>query len=148
MKTINLILSCLICIFLNSCKTISSKNPFNKFQITNNSLVLNAKKWEGKHYRYKSYRQCGNWIATVAKASGKQTPKNPARARNWLNVGTPVQWSMKRPGDILVFSRGRGGHVIINLDGEYGIHRSTYKKPVQKVKLSRYKNRLLGVRRL
>lgn len=62
-------------------------------------------------YTADSIPWCGLFMAVVAKRADKEVPKDPLWARNWSNFGTPVV----EPGlgDVLVFSRGSGGHVAI-----------------------------------
>lgn len=52
---------------------------------------------------------CGLFAAYVVFKAGKQPVTNPLWARNWSKFGTTTT----RPslGDVLVFSRGTGGHV-------------------------------------
>lgn len=52
---------------------------------------------------------CGLFVAICCKNAGKTVVKDPLWARNWLKWGTKVDVAMR--GDVLVFSRGSGGHV-------------------------------------
>lgn len=54
---------------------------------------------------------CGLFIAHVCRVAGLDVVRNPLWARNWNNFGTPQKTAML--GDVLVFSRGSGGHVGI-----------------------------------
>lgn len=51
---------------------------------------------------------CSAFACWVASEVGADHPGS-AWARSWLNVGTAVQVAV--PGDVAVFSRGKGGHV-------------------------------------
>ena len=62
-----------------------------------------------KVYREDKTAWCGLFMAYVALESGWEPPMNPLWARNWLNFGTREPIAML--GDVLVFSRGSGGHV-------------------------------------
>jgi uncharacterized protein (TIGR02594 family) len=52
---------------------------------------------------------CGLWLAVIAKRAGKPVPAAPLWARNWAAWGTASPSAAL--GDVLVFSRGAGGHV-------------------------------------
>jgi uncharacterized protein (TIGR02594 family) len=52
---------------------------------------------------------CGLFIGICVKKAGKEIVKNPLWARDWSNWGTKTDVAML--GDVLVFSRGSGGHV-------------------------------------
>ncbi len=52
---------------------------------------------------------CGLFVAICVKRAGKKLVENPLWARNWVKWGTKVDVAML--GDVLVFSRGSGGHV-------------------------------------
>ena len=52
---------------------------------------------------------CGLFVAYVCKKAKKEIVKNPLWARNWAKFGTKENEALL--GDILVFSRGSGGHV-------------------------------------
>lgn len=54
---------------------------------------------------------CGLFIAKVVKDSDYEVVKDPLWARNWANFGNKQTEAML--GDILVFTRGGGGHVGI-----------------------------------
>ncbi len=73
-------------------------------------------------------------------------------ARSWLDWGRPIHISSLRPGDVIITWRGSrngtSGHILIYLGGGQCIHRPTYSKPVQKIPLSYYEGRILGVRRV
>jgi len=114
-------------------------------------LSKEAKAQEGGFFeRGKSY-QCSNWVASVARKSGKTPPKNHGMARSWLKWGRGVPFRWKRRGDVIVTWRGSprstAGHVLIYVGGGQAIHRSTHSSPIRRVDVSDYKDRIIGVRR-
>lgn len=52
---------------------------------------------------------CGLFVAICAKRAGWGLPDSPLWARDWLTWGTPSPVPML--DDVMVFSRGSGGHV-------------------------------------
>ena len=70
---------------------------------------LNAAGYKIEGYDDDDVAWCGLFAAIVAHRAGKTVVKEPLWARNWLDFGAAV----KAPGlgDVLVFSRGKGGHV-------------------------------------
>lgn len=60
-------------------------------------------------YKADSVPWCGLFIAVVARRADKYVPQNPLWARNWVKWGEAA--SQPELGDVLVFSRGSGGHV-------------------------------------
>lgn len=65
-----------------------------------------------KGYSADSIAWCGLYAAIVCyrrMRSGPEVVQNPLWARNWANYGTAAESPML--GDVLVFSRGSGGHV-------------------------------------
>lgn len=62
-----------------------------------------------KDYNSDEIAWCGLFVAICAKRAGKNIVNNPLWARNWAKWGTKVDTAML--GDMLVFSRGSGGHV-------------------------------------
>lgn len=54
---------------------------------------------------------CGLFMAVCAKRAGWARPPNPLWARNWAQFGQAADTAML--GDVLVFSRGSGGHVAL-----------------------------------
>lgn len=60
-------------------------------------------------YTADSIAWCGLFMAYVALQSGWDVPLNPLWARNWTGFGKPSKTPML--GDVLVFTRGSGGHV-------------------------------------
>lgn len=76
--------------------------------------------WVASYYTSDEIPWCGLFIGYVAAESGKPFSQNMLAARKWLEWGTPVDAPML--GDVLVFSRGAGGHVGLyvgeSADGE------------------------------
>jgi uncharacterized protein (TIGR02594 family) len=64
-----------------------------------------------KIYKADSIAWCGLFMAYVALQSGWEPPLNPLWARNWTGFGRLSRTPML--GDVLVFTRGSGGHVGI-----------------------------------
>lgn len=114
-------------------------------------IAIVAKRQVGSHFAKGEKYQCGNFVAHCVRKVGKDLPRNPALARNWLEWGRPVPWALKQPGDVIVAWRGSktsdSGHVLIYVGGNKAVHRSTYKSPVQYVDISKYQHKVLGVRR-
>lgn len=89
---------------------------------------------------------CGLYVAIVCKRAGKDVVKNPLWARNWNNWGIPQKTAML--GDILVFSRGSGGHVgfYVGEDAKcYHVLGGNQGNQVSVVRIN--KNRCIGIRR-
>ena len=89
---------------------------------------------------------CGLFIAYVCHLAGKPGVVNPLWARNWNNWGTKEQTAML--GDILVFSRGSGGHVGIYVgedDKAYHVLGGNQGDAVSIVRIM--KVRCIGIRR-
>ncbi len=132
-----ILIACLLLLSLTGCAT--------------HEVALVAKRQVGTHYAAGLKFQCGNFVGHCVSKAGKQTPRNPAKATNWLQWGTPVPWALKQPGDVIVTWRGSkssgDGHVLIYVGNGKAVHRSTYKAPVGYVDVDSYKSRLLGVRR-
>ena len=63
----------------------------------------------GRVYTTDEIPWCGLFVAQVCKEADKEIIKDPLWARNWSKFGTKEETAML--GDILVFSRGSGGHV-------------------------------------
>lgn len=115
-------------------------------------IAKTAEKWVGKSYRPGKPRQCANFVAEVVKEAGVTAlPKNAPMARSWLAWGRSVPLSQSRPGDVVVLwrgsPRGRAGHILVVTGKDEAVHRSTYRAPVQRVSLSAYRGKVLGVRR-
>jgi uncharacterized protein (TIGR02594 family) len=60
-------------------------------------------------YRADSIPWCGLFMAVVAKRAGKEPPKHPLWALSWSAFGAKAP--APALGDVLVFTRGGGGHV-------------------------------------
>lgn len=77
----------------------------------NNKLILSWAKECGidKVYGSDSIPWCGLFAAVVVKRTGRDIVKSPLWARSWAVWGEPS--SNASLGDILVFTRGNGGHV-------------------------------------
>lgn len=100
-----------------------------------------------KLYRDDATAWCGLWLAYVALQAGWPLPVNPLWARNWLDWGKPQQRAAL--GDVLVFARGKGGHVGLYVGEDEG---SAFHvlggNQGDRVSIKRIaKNRLLGIRR-
>lgn len=100
-----------------------------------------------KAYRNDATAWCGLWMAYVALQAGWEPPINPLWARNWLDWGTPQRRAGL--GDVLVFSRGKGGHVGIYVGEDEGMAFHVLGgNQSDRVMFKRIaKNRLLGIRR-
>lgn len=89
---------------------------------------------------------CGLFVAYVCKMADKEVVKNPLWARNWLKFGTKQETAML--GDILVFSRGSGGHVGFYVGEDAKCYRVLGGNQGDQVSVTRIaKSRLLGIRR-
>ena len=125
--------------------------PIVPGQFTSASLIEKAKSWEGKHYRPGVSAQCAAWVGQVVQSAGGRLPQGHMMARSWLNWGYSVPRSSIRPGDLVVTWRGSprsaSGHILIYLGNGECIHRPTRSKPVQRIKLSTYSSKIIGVRR-
>lgn len=97
-------------------------------------------------YKADATAWCGLWMAYVAKQAGWDDPVNSLWARNWLNFGTPQKSAGL--GDIMVFSRGSGGHVGMYVGEDSTAFHILGGNQADKVMIKRIaKNRLLGIRR-
>ena len=76
-----------------------------------NPIILNWAKELGldKVYTNDEIPWCGLFIAYVVFKAGFTPVNNPLWARNWTNFGNKQKEAML--GDVLVFSRDKGGHV-------------------------------------
>lgn len=89
---------------------------------------------------------CGLFMAHVCRVSGLEGVRNPLWARNWNNFGTRVTKAML--GDVLVFSRGSGGHVGIYVGEDakaYHVLGGNQNNRVSIVRID--KSRCIGIRR-
>lgn len=97
-------------------------------------------------YKSDATAWCGLWMAYVAKQAGWDDPINPLWARNWLNFGTPQKKAAL--GDVLVFSRGSGGHVGLYVGEDATAYHVLGGNQSNRVSFKRIaKTRLLGIRR-
>lgn len=113
----------------------------------NPSIMAWAKKTGlDRVYKADSTAWCGLWMAFVALQAGWEPPLNPLWARNWLDFGT----ARKRAGlgDVLVFKRGKGGHVGIYVGEDDTAFHVLGGNQDDMVNIKRIaKTRLLGARR-
>jgi uncharacterized protein (TIGR02594 family) len=91
---------------------------------------------------------CGLFSAIVAYRRmnrAEEVVKDPLWARNWLKYGTKSKTAML--GDVLVFSRGNGGHVGFYVAEDNACYHVFGGNQSNRVSITRIaKNRLLGVR--
>lgn len=89
---------------------------------------------------------CGLYVAIVCKRANKEVVKDPLWARNWLKFGTKQAVAML--GDILVFSRGTGGHVGFYVGEDNECYHVLGGNQSNKVGVTRIlKTRCIGIRR-
>ena len=94
----------------------------------------------------KDIRDKAEAVRMYAKQAGWDDPVNSLWARNWLNFGTPQKSAGL--GDIMVFSRGSGGHVGMYVGEDSTAFHILGGNQADKVMIKRIaKNRLLGIRR-
>jgi uncharacterized protein (TIGR02594 family) len=89
---------------------------------------------------------CGLFVAYVCLMAKKEVVKDPLWARNWNKFGTKEVCA--KLGDILVFSRGSGGHVGFYVGEDpkaYFVLGGNQGNTVSIVKIS--KSRCIGIRR-
>jgi uncharacterized protein (TIGR02594 family) len=99
-----------------------------------------------KVYRSDSIPWCGLGMGYVALQAGWEIPSNPLWARSWLTWGNPAKVPML--GDVLVFSRGKGGHVGVYVGEDATAFHVLGANQDDAVKVKRIaKSRLLGARR-
>ncbi len=124
---------------------------FTPFGEASNSRIASiAKKDLGTYFKRGVSYQCANYVSHVVERAGGRPPRSKSMARAWLNWGRAVNKSSMRAGDIIVTSRGSNpssGHILIYKGNGVAIHRSTHCSPIQEIRVSVYKNRILGVRR-
>jgi uncharacterized protein (TIGR02594 family) len=97
-------------------------------------------------YRNDATAWCGLWMAYVALQAGWRPPVNPLWARNWLEFGTPQRRGAL--GDVLVFERGKGGHVGVYVGEDGTAFHVLGGNQNDQVNIKRIaKSRLLGIRR-
>lgn len=85
----------------------------------NNPVIMGWAKELGVAYPADAVAWCGLGVAIAAHRAGYPAKPNgnPLWARNWADWGTPQKVAML--GDVLVFPRGKGGHVGLYV-GETG----------------------------
>lgn len=89
---------------------------------------------------------CGLWMAVIATRAGWSPVHHPLWARNWMQFGNPASTAML--GDILVFSRGSGGHVAVYVGEDNTTYHILGGNQSNMVNITRRKkNTLLAVRR-
>ena len=89
---------------------------------------------------------CGLLMAYVALQAGWEPPLNPLWARNWLDFGKLQKSACL--GDVLVFSRGKGGHVALYVGEDAEAYHVLGGNQGDRVSIKRIaKKRLLGIRR-
>lgn len=99
-----------------------------------------------RFYRDDATAWCGLWMAYVALQSGWEPPLNPLWARNWVAWGTGQKAGAL--GDVLVFARGKGGHVGMYVGEDAQAFHVLGGNQSDQVMVKRIaKNRLLGIRR-
>lgn len=74
-----------------------------------NATIMKWAKEVGVGYADDDIAWCGLFVAYVVKQTGRVPVTSPLWARNWAKWG--VKSDVPELGDILVFSRGSGGHV-------------------------------------
>lgn len=113
----------------------------------NNPIIMSwAHETNLKYYTNDEIPWCGLYMAIIMKRSGRDVVKDPLWARNWANFGVKIETPML--GDILVFSRGNGGHVglyIFENKTHYGVLGGNQGDTVSIVMIA--KNRLIASRR-
>lgn len=89
---------------------------------------------------------CGLFMAYVALEAGWDIPLNPLWARNWARFGNPARVPML--GDVLVFTRGSGGHVGIYVGEDATAYHVLGGNQADQVSIKRIqKSRLIEARR-
>ncbi len=130
---------------------VPGSHRWGGFSMGGNSKIASiAKRDLGTYFRRGQSYQCANYVSHVVKRAGGSPPRSSAMARAWLKWGRPVSLNSMRAGDIIVTSRGSNpssGHIMIYKGNGVAIHRSTYCTPIQEIRVSVYKHRILGVRR-
>ena len=88
---------------------------------------------------------CGLFMAVCAKRAGWARPPNPLWARNWTKFGVESDPAL---GDVLVFSRGSGGHVALYVGEDDTSYHCLGGNQSDSVSFTRIaKSRLLAARR-
>lgn len=112
----------------------------------NPEIIQWAKEVGQSQYVLDSIPWCGLYMAIVCKRAGKEIVDNPLWARNW------AKWGDKSPapmlGDVLVFTRGSGGHVGIYVGEDSSAYHVLGGNTTDSVSIARIlKTRLLAARR-
>jgi len=138
-------------IFTRIAKRLSEVQSKSSKPIKNTKIYNTAKQQVGSYYRPGVKAQCANFVGHVVTKAGMKKPANSSMARAWLKWGDPVDWTSKKPGDVIITWRGskKGpyGHILIYAGENTAIHRSTSGKQVSYIDVDRYKSKVLGVRR-
>jgi uncharacterized protein (TIGR02594 family) len=111
-----------------------------------NATIIKWAKDVGVGYNDDDIAWCGLFVAYVVKKTGRVPVTNPLWARNWAKWG--VKSEKPELGDILVFSRGTGGHVgfyVAEDNTAYYVLGGNQGNTVSIVRIA--KNRLLAARR-
>jgi uncharacterized protein (TIGR02594 family) len=114
----------------------------------NNEVIMSWADYTGLSSQYKedSIPWCGLWMAYVAKRANWKAVNKPLWARNWLQFGVSADIPML--GDILIFSRGVGGHVGLYVGEDEEAFHVLGGNQGDKVSIARIsKKRLLDARR-
>lgn len=84
----------------------------------NNPVIMSWSVECSVAYAADSVPWCGLYAAVVVQRADKPFPSGPLWARNWVKFGAPSP--DPGLGDVLVFSRGNGGHVgfYVGQDGD------------------------------
>ena len=128
---------------------VEGKKVFGLHEIKDNSKLKAWLRSDGKALGDpKALPWCGDYTETAIKNSLPDEPftgavgKNPYWARNWLKFGKPTEPCY---GAVIVFSRGKGGHVgfvVGEDDTDYYVLGGNQGNSVNVVRIS--KDRFLG----
>lgn len=115
-------------------------------EASNPEIIKWAKETGISQYVLDSVPWCGLFMAVVCKRAGKEIVDSPLWARNWAKWGKPSPSPML--GDVLVFSRGSGGHVGIYVGEDATAFHTLGGNTSDSVSIARIaKSRLLAARR-
>jgi len=99
-----------------------------------------------KGYNADAIPWCGLFLAIVAHRAGKDPVGTPLWARSWAKWGSPSP--APQLGDVLVFSRGNGGHVGLYVGEDLDCYHVLGGNQGDSVSITRVeKRRLLAARR-
>lgn len=128
---------------------VEGKKVFGLHEINDNAKLKTWLRSDGKALGDpKALPWCGDYTETAIKNSLPDEPftgavgKNPYWARNWLKFGKPTEPCY---GAVIVFSRGKGGHVgfvVGEDDTDYYVLGGNQGNSVNVVRIS--KDRFLG----